>query len=31
MMTGDEVQAQLDALVLKEGAQHFVGYGVQNA
>jgi hypothetical protein len=31
MMTGAKVQAHLDALVLKEGEQHFVGYGVQHA
>jgi hypothetical protein len=31
MMTGVEAQAQVDALVLKEGEHHFVGYGVQHA
>jgi hypothetical protein len=31
MMTGAEVQAQVDVLVLKEGECHFVGYGVQHA
>jgi hypothetical protein len=31
MMTGAEAQAQVDALVLKEGEHRFVGYGVQHA
>jgi hypothetical protein len=31
MMTGVEAQAQVDALVLKEGEHRFVGYGVQHA
>jgi hypothetical protein len=31
MMTGAEVQAKVDALVLKEGEHRFVGYVVQHA
>jgi hypothetical protein len=31
MMTSAEAQAQVDALVLKEGENRFVGYGVQHA